>query len=202
MDRIVLSWHDAKRIGLWAVDNKKLVYNYPVPLKNLQIILNKTWIADIERRGNKVKIRHTIDGLKRGMQVFKLGKSQKLEFDNTGLQGPDIATILMTYVSTMAYMVYAKENMERLPRKTAVHRAGAPSKAGNGYTYILHKATTTVPQGGHHRSPQGTFSVRGHYRHYKTGKTVWIAEYRKGTGKSQRRQWPDAKEKARFTGFP
>ena len=189
MDRIVLSWQDAETIGKWAVENKKLVYSYPVPLKNLQIILNKTWIADIERRGNKVKIRHTIDGINRGTQVFKLGKTQKTEFNNSTLQGPDFATVLMVYVSTMAYMVYAKEYMERLPRKTAIHRTGSPSKAGKGYTYILHKTSTAAPQGGHHRSPQGTFSVRGHYRHYKTGKTVWIKEYRKGTGKETGREY-------------
>ena len=34
-------------------------------------------------------------------------------------------------------------------------------------------------------SPACSFTVRGHFRHYKSGKTVWIAEYRKGTGRSR-----------------
>jgi len=34
---------------------------------------------------------------------------------------------------------------------------------------------------GHHRSPEGVFEVRGHFRYYKkTGKVVWIDSYLKG----------------------
>lgn len=54
-------------------------------------------------------------------------------------------------------------------------------------TYIIHSAgkqLTVVPRG-HHASPACSFTVRGHFRHYKSGKTVWIAEYRKGTGRSR-----------------
>lgn len=35
-----------------------------------------------------------------------------------------------------------------------------------------------------HRSPEGIFSVRGHFRKYKkSGKVIWIDEYLKGTEK-------------------
>lgn len=34
-----------------------------------------------------------------------------------------------------------------------------------------------------HRSPEGIFSVRGHFRKYKSGKIVWISEYLKGLNK-------------------
>lgn len=34
-----------------------------------------------------------------------------------------------------------------------------------------------------HRSPEGVFSVRGHFRKYKSGKVIWIDEYLKGTEK-------------------
>lgn len=33
---------------------------------------------------------------------------------------------------------------------------------------------------GSHRSPEGVFSVRGHFRHYQDGKVIWIDEYLKG----------------------
>lgn len=37
---------------------------------------------------------------------------------------------------------------------------------------------------GHHRSPEGVFEVRGHFRRYKnTGKIIWIDSYLKGTDK-------------------
>lgn len=31
-----------------------------------------------------------------------------------------------------------------------------------------------------HRSPEGVFSVRGHIRHYKNGRNIWIEPYMKG----------------------
>ena len=34
-----------------------------------------------------------------------------------------------------------------------------------------------------HRSPEGVFSVRGHFRKYKSGKVIWIDEFLKGEGK-------------------
>lgn len=34
-----------------------------------------------------------------------------------------------------------------------------------------------------HKSPEGIFSVRGHFRKYKSGKVVWISEYLKGLNK-------------------
>lgn len=34
-----------------------------------------------------------------------------------------------------------------------------------------------------HRSPEGVFSVRGHFRKYKSGKIIWIDEYLKGVNK-------------------
>ncbi len=38
----------------------------------------------------------------------------------------------------------------------------------------------------HHRSPEGVFEVRGHFRKYKSGKIVWIDSYLKGTDKEQK----------------
>lgn len=36
-----------------------------------------------------------------------------------------------------------------------------------------------------HKSPEGVFLVRGHIRHYKDGKDVWINEYFKGVDKEK-----------------
>lgn len=36
---------------------------------------------------------------------------------------------------------------------------------------------------GSHRSPEGVFGVRGHFRRYKNGKVIWVDEYLKGTEK-------------------
>ena len=36
-----------------------------------------------------------------------------------------------------------------------------------------------------HRSPEGVFGVRGHFRKYKSGKIIWIDEYLKGIDKEK-----------------
>ena len=188
MNTVLLSWDDVTKVMTWADNNKSLVYQFPEPLKNITICIDK-WMAKFERYGNKLKIRHWMDGQNKGTQEFKLGKRITVTQEKTDFHGPDKQTMLVTYMSIMAYMVYAPKEVIREPVKTSLHVPGGPRKAGKGYTYILHRISNKAPQGGHHRSPQGTFTVRGHHRHYKNGKTVWIREYRKGTGENKERTY-------------
>ena len=51
--------------------------------------------------------------------------------------------------------------------------------------YLFNKEPSgklSVKRKGERRSPHGQFNVRGHFRHLKGGKVIWIAEYKKGTG--------------------
>lgn len=66
------------------------------------------------------------------------------------------------------------------------------------YTYILRRGGVSLYVGrcGEHASPKGEFSVRGHYRHYKSGKIVWINEYRKGEGKRNGKKYCLSKKDA------
>lgn len=38
-----------------------------------------------------------------------------------------------------------------------------------------------------HKSPEGVFSVRGHFRRYQSGKVIWIDEYLKGVEKEEKK---------------
>ena len=182
MNTVLLSWDDATKLLEWALENKSLVHQFPEPLKNVCITIEK-WEAKIERYGNKVKIHHRMDGIKKGDQEFKLGKPVRWTSDKTELMGPDRQTMIATYAAVMAYMVYAPKKVVKKPHKTVENTPETSRKATKGYTYILHSIGNPTPQGSHHKSPQGIFTVRGHYRHYKNGKVLWIAEYKKGTGK-------------------
>lgn len=53
---------------------------------------------------------------------------------------------------------------------------------GGDRTFVIrpYKDTCYAVSSGAHRSPVGAFSVRGHFRRYKDGKTVWIESYFKG----------------------
>ena len=51
------------------------------------------------------------------------------------------------------------------------------------------QSTILAAPRGFHASPRGIFTVRGHYRHYKSGKVVWVSEYKKGTGKKKKKTY-------------
>lgn len=97
---------------------------------------------------------------------------------------------LTVYGSLMALMTYGTGSIRGAASTTSKAPDGrkSPTKPHTANTtYIIHSAgkrLTVVPRG-HHASPACSFTVRGHFRHYKSGKTVWIAEYRKGTGRSR-----------------
>lgn len=77
---------------------------------------------------------------------------------------------------------------EPAPRKAHTKGAKKPYKRSSAQTtYIIRKVNGTLlaAPSGSHASPRGIFTVRGHYRHYKSGKVVWVAEYKKGTGKKK-----------------
>lgn len=97
------------------------------------------------------------------------------------------------YTLIMAYMAFGnndrKSNYEFVTSSPTHHASSKRSKKrGKGITYIFQKRQY-VSKGGHHASPSYEFSVRGHYRKYKSGKTVWIAEYLKGIGKHKNKTY-------------
>lgn len=55
-------------------------------------------------------------------------------------------------------------------------------------TYIIDDKITTAPLGikRSHRSPEHEFEVRGFYRHYKSGKVIWIDGFSKCVGKGKK----------------
>lgn len=114
-------------------------------------------------------------------------------------------SLLTVYASLMALMVYGNEfvlpapenaltaqsrgpdvDAGRLSRTPSPHKANKPAKK-SPVTYILNlsNGTPSLRPRNAHASPRGIFSVRGHYRHYKSGRVVWIAEYKKGTGRKK-----------------
>ena len=98
---------------------------------------------------------------------------------------------MTVYGSLMALMTYGavgiRGEKSAASTKAPAKRMGSTKPHTANTTYIIYSAgkqLTVVPRG-HHASPACSFTVRGHFRHYKSGKTVWIAEYRKGSGRSR-----------------
>lgn len=192
MDKIKLTAEDIDKLFAWRDEHKDLVRLYPTVLEAIEIKIYSGLSFKAIAEGSKITFHVFYNGRKVGKLEWKkapfamrlMKNSSKLPYEAT--QGT-----LTTYCSLMAYMAYAKENVERVPRKSATHRAGTkqlPSPSTH-FTYILHHKSESKATGGHHRSPQGVFSVRGHFRQYKSGKRVWIEPYKKGTGNKKDKEY-------------
>ena len=121
-------------------------------------------------------------------------------------------SMLTIYASLMALMVYGNrvtyedfvETLEELDdlrtpepvpveiMRQVINSRAKPVSKRQGITYIIHTSKDgriSARVKGGHASPSGVFSVRGHYRHYKSGKVVWIAEFKKGEGPKKRKTY-------------
>ena len=88
----------------------------------------------------------------------------------------------------MVYISAYKKSIE--PQKTKTENKQTGNKKNKPrYTYIFNSNYSSKYKGGHHASPSYAFKVRGHYRHLKNGKRIWIREYTKGKGKPKERKY-------------
>jgi len=194
MDKVELTVDDIKRLLEWRDQHADEVRNHPAPLRAVEIVMphNGFCIKGI-RDGDKLRLhlrQHNnqlghCEFIRRSGGMWASVKN-RMKVDKDGLQ-----SVLTVYCSLMALMAYGtvEPDEPREARETTVHRAHRrPSKKPKRkVTYILRTVNGSLIAAakGSHASPQGTFTVRGHYRHYKSGKVVWIAEYKKGTGKNR-----------------
>lgn len=196
MDRIVVTALDIKKFLVWRDEHNDLVRSMPIPLREVEIHIVESGISIRCFRSDK-KLKLYLNGPdgKLGHVVFTplrfglwKGKTNTLPADCNPVEtGQNAFTV---YSSLMALMTYGAGSIRGAATTTSKapteHKCSTKPHTANT-TYIIHsvgKQLTVVPRG-HHASPACSFTVRGHFRHYKSGKTVWIAEYRKGTGRSR-----------------
>ena len=208
MDKIEITAKEIEQLLKWRDEHVEFVRYHPAPLKAVEIIItdNGFRIKGF-REDNDLRLHLNINGRSVGKCEFVrradgmfATKPGKVRFDaavfgkNPAAHGEMVQAMLTVYCSLMALMAFARvepdEEVEKPARQTVPHK---PAKKGakkptKSVTYILrsHKGSLYAAPRGSHASPRGVFSVRGHFRHYRDGKIVWIAEYRKGTGKKSR----------------
>ena len=199
MDKIILSNNDVETLLLWRDQNKELIRRNAAPFKGILLQFPESFI-DIKAYNDAGKITFYlfINGHKAGKITGQQlpGGFFKARKNTTKLSNEDIQSIITVYSSLMALIVYHKpEPAAAAPRDQRQER---PKKAKSGQerrknsvTYLL-KHSSSGPQlqrRGQHRSPASAFTVRGHYRHYKDGRAVWIKPYKKGTGGPQNKTY-------------
>ena len=191
MDKIILSSKDVETLLEWRDNNADLVRRNPAPFKGIILEFPETNIhIKAYNDAGKITFYLQVNGKKAGkITGLQLPGGLFQEKKNTTkLLKDDVQSIITVYASLMALIVYhkpeaaaaAKEPRQERPKRTK----NGVQRRKNGITYLL-KSSASGPQirpRGQHSSPAGAFTVRGHYRHYKNGKTVWIRPYHKGTG--------------------
>lgn len=181
MDRVILTKEDVKMLFDWNDGHKVLVRLLPAPLKAVEIAFRHN---DIRIKGIReerwLKLYVYNGNQKIGKAEFEISADKMLHHrkGQINMTRDSFESVLTCYCSLMAYMVYEKSEVVE-SNQTTVHQAKGVHKGHT--TYILKKRYISS-NGGHHASPKGIFTVRGHYRQYKNGRRIWIEEYKKGTG--------------------
>jgi len=198
MDKVLIPKEDYPKLLIWGKKHKDLVCKMPMPLKAVEIVFDGTWLqVKYIREENQVTAHIIYKNKKRGKMVLEIKPSGILSTlkDTTNLSHQGMREmIVMTYCTVMAFMTYAKpEQIEKRepPEIKRLDNKRPKSKCKAPITYILrHKTNATQrSSGGHHASPKGIFTVRGHYRHLRDGRTIWIKEYKKGAGDKKKRKY-------------
>lgn len=193
MDKVELSVKDIEALLKWRDQHPQEIKSHPAPLKAVEIVMphNGYRIKGI-REGDQLRLHLSQNGTQLGNCRFVRRPDGMWASTRNRMQvgRDDLQAVLTVYCSVMALMAYGRREVE--PQDTTPEPGSKPSpskrptkRKSKRTTYILRSingALSAVPRGSH-ASPRGIFTVRGHYRYYKSGKVVWVSEYQKGTGK-------------------
>ena len=195
MDKIRLSTADIEFILQWRDEHKDLVRLGMSPLKAVKIVCFESgYTITAVRDGKLLNFGINQLGMSLGKLVFETLDNGMCELvkNTTKLQSEERQAVLTVYSSAMALLIFGRATIRQDVRDVREIVSKKPKKASNkskrpGYTYILGRSGNEphLMVKGSHSSPSGMFSVRGHFRHYKNGKVIWITEYTKGCGKKK-----------------
>lgn len=195
MDKIVLSREDIEFVLKWRDEHKEFMRLGVTPLRTVKIICPDsgfTLTAIREAVGLRIGITQNGKSLGSLEYEFLNNGMYRMTKDKAKISNEDKQSVLTVYASVMALIVFGKSTAE-MPETKEYQTASSSKKLTkrskkskrSGVTYILTCSGKEphIAVKGSHSSPQGVFSVRGHYRRYKSGKVIWISQYTKGTGK-------------------
>ncbi|MGN0628453.1 MAG: hypothetical protein ACI4IW_02365 [Oscillospiraceae bacterium] len=198
MDKIILSNKDVETLLLWRDQNKDLVRRNAAPFRGIMLELPETNInIKAYNDAGKITFYLQVNGIRAGKitgQQLPGGLFQQKK-NTTNLQKDDIQSIITVYASLMALIVYhepapAAARKPRQDRPKAARKSKPrPPKSEITYIFRCSSSGPRILERGHHASPAGIFTVRGHYRHYKDGRAVWIKPYKKGEGNQKNKTY-------------
>lgn len=212
MDKCILSNNDIDELFKWRDSHINLIYRDSVPIKAIEIIL-----PDINSRTKYIRKDNTINihfvfnenerynyklrKLAFGSHKFEMIKQPSKEVDSIGANSEMIEGIVGMYFALMALMTYGddveytEQELDILDDKIIRKTESKTNKRKNKKDSIIYlfnrdsNGRLGLYRKGKHNSPKGQFNVRGHFRHLKDGRIIWIAEYKKGVGKKKNKTY-------------
>lgn len=173
-------------LNSWAAENKTSTIWSPYYFKNVEVVLidsdfrffieaqKEHFKFNLKNKSGLVysgKITHDTSGKNDFIICFK----PKMSLDYPEQYGDVLETFCNAFFNANCFMWYG--NLVSDKRFTA---AGKNSGKDKIITFRKFKDTVYAVPIGSHRSPEGVFGVRGHFRKNKNGKIIWIDDYMKG----------------------
>lgn len=118
----------------------------------------------------------TPEGVNDFQMHYKLAEEAEMSQEQLNL----MMILITSYVHTNAFLWYGNflDRDKREFSAVGKNRNGNKTIVFRPFQNQLYAASV-----GRHRSPEGVFQVRGHFRRYKTGKVIWIDGFMKGVDK-------------------
>ena len=200
MDKIVVKMKDVAKIDDWKNIEKRSIeeycHHFNPPFKDIEIYIVETNLGlKCYNKGTYVNFYPMIDNQSCGnyrvrLTDMKVIKNKTKTLQNTDIPIDTLNQLATFYILLMVYIATYKKSIEPQKAKAENKHIGNKKKKNKPrYTYIFNINYSSEYKGGHHASPSYAFKVRGHYRHLKNGKKIWIREYTKGEGKPKERKY-------------
>ena len=196
MDKVIISTADVYKLLEWRNAHKDLVRKAVCPFRAIELIFPDTKVSVKGfRYDDELKLQVSRRNKSCGSIWFQILPSGMvlIKTNRSSLSDEEVQDCLTVYMSLMAMVVYASANEDSEENITTDKNAvktqtNKHQKSGVSITYLISKAKRLAQESKEKRErkhPTKAYSVRGHFRHYKSGKVVWIEQHTRCDGKKK-----------------
>lgn len=206
MDKCIMTNADVEALFAWRDRNIDLVRRGSCPCKAIEVIFKDIDSrAKYVRDGNIVTMHYVVGNevcnYKIEMLPFGYWKIRKKPAKGFGSDVSLIRDIAGFYYALMALITYGDDItytepelkvIEQITETRAKQKATQNKTKRDNTIYLFNRQPSgkiVIRKKGERSAPHGEFNVRGHFRHLKSGKVVWINEFKKGVGKHRNKTY-------------
>lgn len=196
MDKILMTSEDVHEIHEWFSKNHDNIDTKGyIPFKKVELVVtDKDCSLKCYDKGTYANIFVIVDNINQGYFRFDRNTLKIIKnniIHKEVLQEEHLKAWMAHYLFTMMYITEYKPVLEPKEVKKPIKKHRRSHKTESNITYLFNRHYITNPSTTHrkHKPCEYAFKVRGHYRHLKNGKKIWVREYTKGKGKAKERMY-------------